>query len=51
MLGNEPPHSQVSSKESNFRGQNPLDQQFPYIIGKFLERRCLKWAYMTYLGN
>jgi hypothetical protein len=35
---------------SNFRGQNPLDWNFPYIIGNFFERRCLKWAPMTHFG-
>jgi hypothetical protein len=33
--------------ESNCRGQNPLDWRVPYIIGKLLEHRCLKWACMT----
>jgi hypothetical protein len=28
---------------TNFRGQNPMDWWIPYNIGKFLERRCLKW--------
>jgi hypothetical protein len=35
--------------ESNFMGQNPLDWIVPYIIGKILKRRCLKWSYMTHL--
>jgi hypothetical protein len=37
------------SSESDFRGQNPSDWRVPYIIEKFLDRRCLKWAYMTHL--
>jgi hypothetical protein len=28
--------------ESNCRGQHPLDWGIPYIIGIFLEHRCLK---------
>jgi hypothetical protein len=35
--------------ESNFRGQNPLDWGIPYIFGKLLECRYLKWAQMTHL--
>jgi hypothetical protein len=38
------------SSESNCKGQNPLDWGFPYIIGKILERICLKWACMTQLN-
>jgi hypothetical protein len=34
---------------NNYRGQNPSDGRVPYIIGKVLERRCLKWARMTHL--
>jgi hypothetical protein len=37
--------------KSNCRGQNSLDWKVPYIIGKLLEHRCLKWAYMTHLDN
>ncbi len=37
------------SSESDWRGQNPLDWKVPYIIGKLLERRCLKWARVTHL--
>jgi hypothetical protein len=37
------------SLESNCKGQNPLDWKVPYIIGKLLERWCLKWARMTHL--
>jgi hypothetical protein len=45
--------SQWTSKflESDWRGQNTLDWSVPYIIGKILKRRCLKWACMTHLGN
>jgi len=39
------------SSESNFKGQNPMDLRFPYVIGKSLERRCLKWVHMTYLDT
>ncbi len=35
--------------KSNCKGQNPLDYVVPYIIGKLLERGCLKWASMTHL--
>ncbi len=44
--------SQWTSKfsKSNCRGQNPLDWKVPYIIGKFLECRCLKWVRMTHLN-
>jgi hypothetical protein len=41
----------LESSESNWRGQNPLDWKFCYIIGKFLEHRCLKWARMTHLDT
>jgi hypothetical protein len=37
------------SLENNFRGQNPLYREVLYIIGKLLERRCLKWACTTHL--
>jgi hypothetical protein len=37
------------SSESNCRGQNPLDWGVPYIIGKLLEIKCLKWACITHL--
>jgi hypothetical protein len=39
------------SSKSNCRGQNPLDWGVPYIIGKLLELRCLKWAHMTHLDT
>jgi hypothetical protein len=35
--------------ECDFRGQNSLDSGVPYIIGKILKHRCLKWACMTHL--
>jgi hypothetical protein len=38
------------SLNNNYKGQNPLDWGVFYIIiGKNLERRCLKWAHMTHL--
>jgi hypothetical protein len=45
--------SQWSPKfsKSDFKGQNPLDWRFPYIIGKLLELKCLKWARMTHLST
>jgi hypothetical protein len=33
------------------RGQNLLDWKVFYIIGKLLERKCLKWACMTHLDT
>jgi hypothetical protein len=39
------------SLEGNFRGQNPLDWKFLYIIENLLKRRCLKWACMTHLDT
>ncbi len=56
-LPNELPFLELESQwtpeslESNCRGQNSLDWKVPYIIGKFLERRCLKWACMTHLDT
>jgi hypothetical protein len=38
------------SLEGNCRDQNPLDWKVPYIIGKLLKLRCLKWARMTHLN-
>jgi hypothetical protein len=35
--------------EKDYRGQNPLDWRVLYVIGKFLEHRCLKWIRMTHL--
>jgi hypothetical protein len=33
--------------EGDCTSQNSLDWDVPYIIGKLLECRCLKWALMT----
>jgi hypothetical protein len=35
--------------KSNYRDQNPLDQNVIYTIENFLECRCLKWAHITHL--
>jgi len=35
--------------ESNFGGQNSMACDVLYIIGKLLERRCLKWARIAHL--
>jgi len=45
--------SQWTSKfsKNNCKGQNPLDWRVPYIIGKLLECKCLKWARMTHLDT
>ncbi len=37
--------------ESNFKGLNSLDWKVPYIMGKLLELRCIKWVRMTHLGT
>jgi hypothetical protein len=37
------------SSESDCKGENSLNWDVPYIIGKLLERRCLKWVCMTHL--
>jgi hypothetical protein len=37
------------SSKGDCKGQNSFDWKFPYIIGKFLECRCPKWAHMTHL--
>jgi len=37
--------------ESDYRGQNPLDWKVPYIIGRLLEHKYLKWARMTHLDT
>jgi hypothetical protein len=37
--------------QNDCRDQNPFDQIVPYIIGKLLECRCLKWVRMTHLGS
>jgi hypothetical protein len=39
------------SLESNCRGKNPLDWGVHYIIGKILERKCLKWARTIHLDT
>jgi len=38
------------NSESNFRGQNSMACGILYIIGKFLELKCLKWACIAYLN-
>jgi len=35
--------------DSDFRGQNSMTCAIIYIIGKLLERRCLKWARIAHL--
>jgi len=37
--------------KGDYRGQNSLDWDIIYIIGKLLECRCLKWAHMTHLNT
>jgi hypothetical protein len=37
------------SSKGDCMGQNSLDWEVPYIIGKLLELRCLKWTHMTHL--
>jgi len=37
--------------EGDWRGQKSLDWRVPYIIGKFLKHKCLKWAHMTHLDT
>ncbi len=39
----------LEPSERNWRGQNSMDWEVPYIIENLLERRCLKWARMTHL--
>jgi hypothetical protein len=39
------------SSKGNLRGPYSLDWNFHYIIKKFLERRCLKWAPMINLDT
>jgi hypothetical protein len=34
--------------KGNCRGQNPMDGEIFYIIGKLLKHRCPKWACMTH---
>jgi hypothetical protein len=38
------------TSESNFRGQNSMAYDVFYIIGKLLERRCLKWSRIAHLN-
>jgi hypothetical protein len=38
------------SSEGGYKGQNSLDWRGHYIIGKFLERKCLKWVCMIHLS-
>jgi hypothetical protein len=35
--------------KSDYKGQNSLDWDVPYVIGKLLELKCLKWDRMTHL--
>jgi len=35
--------------KSNLKGQNSLDWNVPYTIGKILRLRCLKWVCMIHL--
>jgi len=35
--------------KGNCRGQNSMAWSVPYIIGKLLKRRCLKWVHITHL--
>jgi len=64
VWGNEPSHSQMNSHFGSWSlggfpnlqraisgGQNSLDCVVPYINGKLLERRCLKWAHITHLDT
>jgi hypothetical protein len=37
-------HEKSKFSKNNYRGQNPLDCEVLYIIGKLLELQCLKWA-------
>jgi hypothetical protein len=37
------------TSESNCRGQNPMACGILYIIGKLLQRRCLKWVRIVHL--
>jgi hypothetical protein len=38
------------TSESDYWGQNSIACDILYIIGKFLERRCLKWARLAHLN-
>jgi len=39
----------LKTSENNFRGQNSMTCDIFYIIGKFLELRCLKWVRIAHL--
>jgi len=39
------------TSKSDFKGQNSMDYDILYIIGKPLERRCLKWACIAHLES
>jgi hypothetical protein len=39
------------SSENDCRGQKPLDWKVSYIIGKFLELKCLKCIRITHLRD
>jgi hypothetical protein len=39
----------LGTLESNSRGQTSMSCEILYIIGKFLKRRCLKWARIAHL--
>jgi len=41
----------LESSKTNCKGQNQLDWNVPYIIGKLLKIKWLKWAHMTHLGK
>jgi hypothetical protein len=41
----------LESLKGNYRDQNSLDWDVPSIIGKLLEQKCPKWAYMTHLDT
>jgi len=58
------PHSQMNphfgklepqwtpkSLKGDYKDQKSLDWNIPYIIGKLLERRYLKWASITHLDT
>jgi hypothetical protein len=62
VWGHEPSHSQMNSHVGNWspkrtpeflkrncRGQNSLLRGIPYIIGKLLKFKCLKWVCIAHL--
>jgi hypothetical protein len=61
VWGNEPSHPQgvplwelesrwtSKSSKDDCRAQNSISWGVPYIIGKLLKRRCLKWVRITHL--